>query len=140
MNIQIPIIGQQTRVGFTAQDYQSPIVVDDERGAALQGFGRSLGDLAAGVAAWQKKQPQTTTTTAAASDPNDYVTPNDPVPAGSGTGTLVGGPPPPPEMGEPAAYIPVHANPVARQDYEIAKSQACYAVPCLLYTSDAADE
>ena len=38
-------------------------------------------------------------------------------------------------MGEPAAYNPVHADAVARQDYEIAKSAACYAVPALRNTA-----
>ena len=34
MNIQIPIIGQQTRANNVPQDYVSPIIVDDARGAA----------------------------------------------------------------------------------------------------------
>ena len=139
MNIQIPIIGQQTRAGFVPQDNQFPILVDDERGAALQGFARSLGDLASGVAAWQKGSAQSMPQNPPPAD-NPPMAESLPAAASANPPSAgpagADGPGLSPETGaSPAAYDPKHPNPVARQDYENAKSQACLAVPTLRNTA-----
>ncbi|MDB5807030.1 MAG: protein IQM3-like [Betaproteobacteria bacterium] len=57
MTIRIPIIGQSTTTTFVPQQNVQAIQIADPRGEALQGLGKSIGDLGDGLDKYDKAHP-----------------------------------------------------------------------------------
>ncbi|MDB5807874.1 MAG: hypothetical protein JWN73_5196 [Betaproteobacteria bacterium] len=57
MTIRIPIIGQSTTTSFVPQQNVQAIQIADPRGEALQGLGKSIGDLGDGLDKYDKAHP-----------------------------------------------------------------------------------
>ena len=55
-SIRIPILEQDYRPSFTPQNYVDAVQVSDPRGAALQGLGKSIGELGESIRENQKKE------------------------------------------------------------------------------------